>query len=80
MDERGHRVVRVESTRAGEDPDGGVFEGLGLPAERRLGATKGVPEGADAEEGDDARPVTAHLESKALAPGDELGLNYRVDV
>src|SRR5262245_36310276 len=66
-------VVGVEPARVGQDPHGGGADGVRLSPEPGPRAAEGDAVRADAEEGDDARPVSPHLGGEAPPALDQLG-------
>jgi hypothetical protein len=73
LDELGQLVVRVQAARTGKHPHFGAFQGLGLHAERRLGATEGGTVRAEPYERHRARPKAADLRSKFLSSKNQFG-------
>ncbi len=73
LDQGGQLVVRVQSARAGQHPDFGACQAVGLQPERRLGATERGTVRAQSDECHRARPITADFGSKLVCAESQFG-------
>jgi hypothetical protein len=65
-------MVRIQAARAGEHPDLGPFEKLGLQADARFRPVEGEPVSPQSEKRDHRGPITAHLGCQPPSAGTQF--------